>query len=123
MTESACSSQKDLFNSDGVYLKTICSVSTNYTRQSTLRVCDSQQMILARSDDREESEAFLLYQASKDYPTGGTIWIRGESNGQCSVVYASSSNYSVTTRTCSSVYPAYCEYDRDCFISFLFLSI
>ena len=94
-------------------MKTICSVSSNYTRQSTVRVSDSEQMILAGSDDYEESEAFLLYQAGKNYPTGGTFWIRGENSGQCLVVYAFSSNYSITARPCLSSYPAYYEYDRD----------
>ena len=72
-------------------------------------------MKLARSDDFDESAALLLYQANKDYPGSGTIWISGENSGQCSVLYASSSNYSITTIPCAGSYVAYCEYDRELF--------
>ena len=77
-------------------------------------------MKLARSDDFDESAALLLYQASKDYPDNGIIWISGEKSGQCSVLYASSSsNYSITTKPCTDSYVAYCEYDRACFCFFV----
>lgn len=73
-------------------------------------------MKLARSDDFAESAALLLHQASINYPGSGTIWISGENNTQCSVLYASSSNYSITTRPCAGSYVAYCEYDREIFL-------
>ena len=110
-----CTEQKDYFDSNGVYLKSICTLRVEQSKQAAKAQCEAQLMSLASGDDFPDSESVLINRAGKEYPTGSrTIWINGVINGECSVlVDLTPGNYIRSKRSCSMLYHAYCEFNGE----------
>lgn len=110
-----CTNQEDIFDSEGVYRKTICSLKYYFSKNEARSACESLQMQMASADNLEQGEAILAYRASKEYTTA-VIWIGGEINGKCSVISSlSTGNFIRTWRTCSdsAKFHAFCEFNGE----------
>lgn len=107
-----CFEQKDYFDSNGNYWKTICTIRTELTKDLAKKACEAQQMTLASVDDLPEGEAIVVYRMSKEYPNGGNMRIGGENGGLCSIITSlAPGNYIRTFSSCTEARFSYCEFN------------
>lgn len=109
-TANICAS-KPLYDSNGNYLKTICSSNLGHNLERTFTeakaMCQSAGMQLAKSD-----AAGALQQFSYDqYPNAGLLWVdfTPDSNAECPCLVANNE----ADYNCSFVLAYYCEYDGE----------
>jgi hypothetical protein len=106
--------QKDLYTSEGIYLKTVCYVSQSDTRDNGALTCSSFEMQLANPDDVPESLGALIAFTNEavPYTAGAAAWVGGDKNGQCSILsWVSASNFERQWIPCESNLGVICEFD------------
>lgn len=110
MTANICVS-KPLYDSNGNYLKTICSsnlgINLGKTFAEAKAICQSAGMQLAKSD-----AAGALLQFSYDqFPNAGLLWVdfTTDSIAECSCLVANNE----ADYNCSFAIAYYCEYDGE----------
>lgn len=111
-----CKAVKNLRDSNGKVIKTLCSTETYQNYDSNENLCKANNMFLAEIDSSEVQSGILAF-TSQQYPTAipGTFFVR-EVKGVnwCKSVTNTLSgkytNYTVSETLCSYIYYGLCEF-------------
>jgi hypothetical protein len=105
---------KDLKDSNGNYLKTVCTVYLNYNQLSARVTCAAYGMLLYRFNTAEDEKALLDY--SDDQWPYNRLWVEGGNTTRGQMV----SNQELSSFEKISMPPVvtynyfYCEYKSEC---------
>jgi hypothetical protein len=109
-----CNDEQDYYNTNGDYLKTVCTLFHSRSVSNAAYTCKTLRMKLATADGEEDAAA-LVYRASSGPSAkivGRTFWISAKTNKQCTVLKNfADDNYVMNAASC---YAFGCEHHAFC---------
>lgn len=113
MNSANCEEIKDMFDSSGSYLKTVCLVDTAGTYDDAEAICQSYGMSLYDSNSLGARIALLSYvttRFSTVFPIN--LRINGKAKESCAVVQNRIGVVNVYSSNCNSSYFSYCQFSK-----------
>lgn len=111
--DPSCYGQRNIYDVNGNYLKTLCLYNQSATNEQAGVVCKSFGMKLANPDDGPEILGNLLTRANVEfsYFNGAALWTGGQKNNLCSALsWKSSWNFERIWTDCNKFLWSYCEF-------------
>lgn len=115
---TVCNVIRDLKDSTGNYLKTLCSVYKDQTYDEAVKTCAASGMKMYNADQTEAENALLTF-SDLQWPLG-TFWVEGKSGSNCSAVSNTNIVYfAKTSLACPSNAKNYFHCEYQCKLHFL----
>jgi hypothetical protein len=116
-TDPACVRQDDYYDSDDVYVKTICTIEEKLNWQKSALRCGYIDAQIADAHNTPDAESILIARIAYEYRQifdARSLWIgTSSSGGQCSVVTSASPSYFVENHLCTDSAYSYCEFNSE----------
>ena len=113
---SSCNLKVDLVDTNGNYLKSICTVYEDKTYDEASLFCKSNGLKLYVASTTDEKAAINSF-CDVQYPFGA-FWVSGKSSSGCTVVSNNEKiNYALTKSSCASKAYFHCEYQSEFFLT------
>jgi hypothetical protein len=109
--DSACKHQKDYYDANDEYVKSICTIKENLTWSNSALRCAYIDARIADPYNTPEAGNFLLERVA-ECSDEKMLWTGNSStDGKCMAVISSATNQTIEERKCNESYYAYCEFN------------
>lgn len=112
---SICSITRDLKDSGGAYIKSLCSIYQDKTYDQAVAFCSANGMKIFNADVAEVESALTSF-SNMQWPVG-TFYVEGKSGTSCNVLSdAGRVTFAKSTVLCTVANHFHCEYNSEFFL-------